>query len=145
MHSSSKKTRGQKWLVVPAVLTLVLLGVGCSEDPPPPTDPSTPWMTTDCLDSTMEGVPDVKFNGTANQKDNASAFFDDDDNFSQDGSCSGPNEHKGTIVRAVDHAAAVTACAAADTPVADPGRLADYGYTNAPIDAWACEEASAAA
>lgn len=125
-------------LLLAPVAVIGLAVVSCAPTPKPP----TPWLAAGCIDSSIPGVPDFNFNGFANQADNANSHAVGGV-VSDDGTCSGPVDDTGTIVRAADSAAAVTACDDAGQPVTNPARLVDFGY-EAPVDAWTCVDAPAA-
>lgn len=139
METNRSHPRARRWLLLPLVLSLAL-AAACT--PPPEPDPNTPWLAPGCIDSDLPGVPDFKFSGIANVANNATAFLNEGV-YVDDGSCEGATTEAGTIVRAATKEAAIQACADAAVVVHDPGNLAEFGYA-APIDAWACANASEA-
>jgi hypothetical protein len=99
------------------------------------------WVKAGCIDSSVPGVPDFDYNGTANQLNNAYASEVSPGVFSEDGSCEGTPSTPGTIVRAPNAAAAVTVCDGLGiTGLVNPANLGTYGYA-APSNAWTCLEA----
>ncbi len=129
-----------RMLLVGSVAVLGLGAAACTA--PPATTPPTPWLDAGCIDSSVPGVPDFNFNGQANEADNATSHGVGGVT-SEDGTCSGPVESSGSIVRAANSAAAVVVCDDIGVSVTNPARLTDFGYA-APGDAWTCVDVPAA-
>lgn len=144
MRSSFERKLSHRWLAVPAVLILMLLGAACVEQPPQ-SDPPTPWLKAGCLDNDVPDMPELWFNGVADKRDNTVGFHDRVGNLSSDGTCTGPQKVWATIVRASDKNAAREACASARLTIYSPTRLIDWGFATAPIGAWLCAETDPAA
>ena len=131
----NRSIRARALLLAP----VAAVGLALAACTPPPTPTPTPWLGAGCIDSSVAGVPDFNFNGIANAAGNATSHAVGGV-VSEDGTCSGPVDDTGTIVRAVDSSAAIARCDAAGVTVTNPARLVDFGY-EAPVDAWTCVDA----
>ena len=123
------------WLLLPMALAAAALAA-CAPPPTPNPDPTTPWLAPGCIDSSVPGVPDFEFSGTANELGNGIAF-EVEGALSEDGTCTGDPTDSGVIVRAANAAGAVAVCGDLGIVVTNPARLVDFGY-DAPVDAWTC-------